>query len=126
MYQTQEPSGGFLVFQLLLLVVTVVSLWKVFQKAGQPGWASIIPIYNIIVLLKIVDKPLWWIILLLIPFVNIVMAFVIYIELAKKFGQGAGFGIGLVLLGIIFFPILAFGNYTYEGVVAQDNDLLDN
>ena len=98
-----------------VIIFLIASIWKVFTKAGQPGWASIIPIYNIIVMLQIVGRPWWWILLLLIPIVNLVIFIIISIDMAKSFGKGAGFGIGLFLLGIIFYPILGFGNATYQG-----------
>jgi len=100
---------------LAIVIILIASFWKVFSKAGQPGWASIIPIYNIIVMLQIVGRPWWWILLLLIPIVNLVIFIIISIDMAKSFGKGAGFGIGLFLLGIIFYPILGFGNATYQG-----------
>jgi uncharacterized membrane protein YoaK (UPF0700 family) len=84
-------------------------------KAGKPGWAAIIPIYNVIVLLQIAGKPLWWIILLFIPIVNLIMAILIGIAVAKKFGKSGGFGVGLALLGFIFYPILGFGDAQYQG-----------
>jgi hypothetical protein len=96
-------------------IAVIASIWKVFTKAGQPGWACIVPIYNLVVILQIAGKPIWWIILMLIPLVNLVVAFMVYIALAKNFGKGAGFGIGLVLLGFIFFPILGFGDARYLG-----------
>jgi hypothetical protein len=102
-------------FCLAIGVVMIAALWKVFTKAGQPGWAAIVPIYNLIVLLNIVGKPLWWIILLMVPFVNIYAIFSIAIALAKSFEKSTGFGIGLVLLGIIFYPILGFGSARYMG-----------
>jgi len=108
-------SGGFLIVMLAFAVIMIASCWKIFTKAGQPGWAAIVPIYNIIVILQIVGKPLWWIVLLLIPLVNIAVAILVYIDLAKSFGKGAGFGIGLVFLGFIFFPILGFGSARYQG-----------
>ena len=83
---------------LVLVVVMIASTWKIFTKAGQPGWASIIPIYNLIVVLQIVQKPLWWIILCFIPLVNFIIMIIIAIELAKSFGKGGGFAIGLILL----------------------------
>ena len=98
---------------LVLVVFFIACIWKVFEKAGQPGWASIIPIYNTIILLKIAGKPWWWIFLLMIPLVNIVFIFMFSIDLAKNFGKGTGFGVGLILLGFIFFPILAFGSARY-------------
>jgi hypothetical protein len=103
------------IIYLAIIVLLIVSMWKVYAKAGKPGWAAIIPIYNIIVLLEIVGKPLWWIILMLIPFVNFVVAIIVYLELAKVFGKGAGFGIGLFFLSFIFFPILAFSDAKYVG-----------
>jgi Family of unknown function (DUF5684) len=96
----------------------IAALWKVFTKAGQPGWASIVPIYNLIILLNIVGKPLWWIILLMIPLVNIYAIFVIAIGLAKSFEKSTGFGIGLVFLSVIFYPILGFGSARYIGPAA--------
>lgn len=104
-----------LAVELAIVVIVIAGLWKVFVKAGKPGWAAIVPIYNIIVILEIVGKPLWWILLFLIPIVNLVMAILVCIELAKCFGKGAGFGIGLALLGFIFFPILGFSDAQYQG-----------
>ena len=106
---------GMIILYLAIIVFLVACFWKVFTKAGKPGWAAIVPIYNLIVLLEIVGKPAWWVILMLIPCVNIVIMFIVYIELAKAFGQSTGFGIGLALLGIVFLPILAFGSSTYIG-----------
>ena len=110
-------GGGIvmLLVQLVIVVVTVASMWKIFTKAGQPGWAALVPIYNIVVLLQIVGKPIWWIVLMLIPLVNIVVAVILSVAVAKSFGKGAGFGIGLMLLSFIFYPILAFGDAQYVG-----------
>jgi hypothetical protein len=99
---------------LAILLLAIIALWKIFTKAGKPGWAAIIPIYNIIVLLEIAGKPAWWVILMLVPFVNIIVAFIVAIAVAKNFGKGTGFGIGLALLGFIFGPILAFGDAQYN------------
>jgi hypothetical protein len=107
-----------LLIGLVVAVIVIAALWKVFVKAGQPGWAVFVPIYNFVVILKIVGRPLWWIILFLIPLVNIVIVFIVYIDFAKSFGKGAGFGIGLALLGFIFFPILGFGDARYAGPAA--------
>jgi hypothetical protein len=100
---------------LAIIVLMIVSMWKVYVKAGKPGWAAIVPIYNFIVLLEIVKKPLWWIILMLIPFVNLVIAIMLMIELAKAFGKGTGFAIGLILLPFVFFPMLAFTDASFQG-----------
>jgi hypothetical protein len=90
-------------------------MWKVFEKAGQPGWASIIPIYNCYILLKIASKPGWWLILMFIPLVNLVIAFITYLGIAENFGKSTGFAVGLFFLPFIFFPILAFGDAQYSG-----------
>jgi hypothetical protein len=88
-------------------------MWVIFTKAGKPGWAAIIPIYNIIVLLEIVGKPIWWIILVIIlPFIFGIWMLNL---LSKSFGKGVGFTLGLIFLGFIFFPILAFGDAKYKG-----------
>ena len=99
---------------LAIALLIVASMWKIFVKAGEPGWAAIIPIYNFLVLLKIAGKPMWWIILLFIPLVNFVILAIVCIALAKNFGKGAGFGLGLLFLGIIFYPILGFGDARYQ------------
>jgi hypothetical protein len=105
---------GFMLFWLAIMLVIVASLWKVFTKAGEPGWAAIIPIYNLFVLAKIAGKPMWWGLLMLIPFVGFIMFIIVCIALAERFGKGAGFGVGLGLLGIVFFPILGFGDSQYR------------
>lgn len=98
---------------LLVLVLLVVSIWKVFTKAGQPGWASLVPIYNVVVLLKIAGKPWWWIFGLLVPLLNLAVIILTYVALAKTFGKDVGFALGLVFLSFIFFPLLAFSDATY-------------
>jgi len=100
---------------LAILVGIIAGIWKVFTKAGKPGWAAIVPIYNLIVLLEIAGKPLWWIILFFIPIANLVAAIMVSIAVAEKFGKGSGFGVGLALLGFIFYPILGFGDAKYQG-----------
>jgi hypothetical protein len=106
-------SGLFIFILILFIIFPIICLWKVYSKANQPGWAAIVPIYNLVVLLEIVHRPLWWIILMLIPCVNIVIVFIVYIDLAKVFGKGTGFGLGLIFLPFIFIPILAFGSAQY-------------
>ncbi len=98
---------------LALGVVYIAAIWRVFTKAGQPGWAAIVPIYNLIVLLRIVGRLWWWVLLILIPIVNIVILFMVAIDLGKCFGKGAGFGVGLVFLPFIFYPMLAWGDARY-------------
>ena len=111
-----EDAGGFgttMWVILALVLVSVVGVWMVFVKAGRPGWASIIPIYNVFVLVDIVGKPWWWVILLLVPIVGFVMAILISIALAERFGKGPLYGLGLALLGFIFYPMLGFSDATY-------------
>ena len=118
---------------LAIAVFMIITMWKIFEKAGKPGWAAIIPIYNVIVLLEIVGKPVWWVILFLVPFVNYVFIIWTYNMLSKSFGKDEGFTVGLVLLNIIFFPILAFGDAKYQGPYGlngqqqqtNDEDVLD-
>jgi len=123
-----ESMGMFgLLAYIGVIVLVIVSIWKIFEKAGKPGWAAIIPIYNMIVLLEIVRKPIWWIVLMLIPLVNIVVAIIVYVELAKAFGKSAGFGIGMIFLSFIFLPMLAFGDDQYlDGAASSSGGALDS
>jgi hypothetical protein len=108
--------GTFFFLYLILIVIIIVGMWKVFTKAGQPGWASIVPFYNNYVLVvEICKKEILWFILMFIPFANIVAAWVICMETARKFGKSEGFGIGLFFLPFIFWPMLGFGSAQYEG-----------
>jgi len=101
---------------IALIVVIIAGMWKVFEKAGQPGWAAIIPFYNMYVLTcQIAKKEILWFVLMFIPLVNIVAAIIVSIEVAKKFGKSELFGVGLALLGFIFYPMLGFGDAEYEG-----------
>jgi len=106
---------GIMICYLAVLLLIIIGMWKVFEKAGKPGWAAIIPIYNLVVLLEIVGKPIWWIILMLIPLVNLIVYIIVLIELAKRFGKGIGFALGLLFLPFIFFPVLGFGSAQYHG-----------
>lgn len=98
----------------LFVLITFESQWKIFKKAGKKGWASIVPIYNIIVLLEIVKKPVWWLVFLLIPFVNIVFAIWITNLLSIRFGKDEGFTIGLIFLPFIFYPLLGMSKVKYS------------
>ena len=102
---------------LAIIVFLIASVWKVFTKGGQPGWAALIPIYNMYVLLKVAGKPGWWLILFFIPIVSIVFGILALAGLAANFGKGVGFVIGLIFLPFIFFPILGFGAAKYSPVV---------
>ena len=104
---------------LVFLVVMLAGAWKTFAKAGKPGWACIIPIYNVIVMCEIAGRPLWWaLVISFIPCVIPIMGLILMIDFAKSYGKGAGFGIGLLLLGFIFYPMLGFGDAKYIGPAA--------
>ena len=113
-YAAQGMSSIVVICWLAVVVLLIASWWKVFTKAGKPGWAAIIPIYNYIVLLQIAGKPVWWIFLFLIPLANIVVIILMYAGISRNFGKGTGFTLGLIFLGIIFFPILAWGSAQYQ------------
>jgi len=115
-----EGGIGFFgwLFYMAVIVLMLVSMWKVFVKAGKPGWACLIPVYNTLVMLEIVGKPWWYLLLMLIPIVNIVIWIMISLDMARVFGKGSGFGIGLAFLPMIFYPILAFGDAKYQGAPA--------
>ncbi|MBS1616692.1 MAG: hypothetical protein JST06_11315 [Bacteroidetes bacterium] len=103
------------IFWLALVLFYLYCSWKLFEKAGREGWEGIIPIYNLYVMIRFVGKPGWWLILFIIPFVNFIFLIWTYNMLSKSFGKDEGFTIGLVLLGAIFFPILALGSARYIG-----------
>lgn len=113
---TPVPAGvaafgtGMMITSLAFAVLMIASMWKVFEKAGEPGWAAIVPIYNVIILLKIVGKPVWWVILYIIPFVNLIAHILVSIALANRFGKSGGFAAGLIFLPFIFYPLLAWGD----------------
>jgi hypothetical protein len=106
------------IIYIAVIVILIAALWQVFVKAGEAGWKAIIPIWNTLVLLRIVGREWWWIILMLIPIVSLVVWIIVAIDLAKSFGRGTGFAIGLILLPFIFLPILGFGSDTYRGPAA--------
>lgn len=126
---TSAESGAGSVFMMLYLVlifaiilVSIVGTWKMFEKAGQPGWASIVPFYNTYILVKIAGRPGWWFLLYLIPFVNIVVSIIIAIDIAKKFGKSDLFGIfALWLFSFVGYLILGFGDAKYNTEVHSNN-----
>jgi hypothetical protein len=119
---TAALLGTLAVFGIIGLIITVIAIvvmWKTFAKAGQPGWAAIVPIYNLYVLTQIGGRPGWWTVLLLIPGVNVVVLAILSIDVAKSFGKDAVFGIvGLWLFSIVGYAILGFGNAQYRGPAA--------
>jgi len=113
------------VIGLALIVLAIAGIWRTFEKAGQPGWAAIIPIYNLIVLLQVARKPIWWILLFLVPIVNLIVSILVPMEVARRFGKGTGFGLGLAFLGFIFFPILGFGDAQYQAAPPSNAEVFD-
>ena len=109
------PGPVFWICYFAIIILLIAAIWKVFSKAGQPGWAAIIPIYNIYVMCKVAGRPGWWLLLMLIPFVNLIIAIILSVDIAKRFGKGIGFAIGMILLPFIFWPILGFGSAQYQG-----------
>ena len=100
-------------------LLVIVCLWKIYAKAGQPGWSSIVPFYNMYVQLQIVGRPEWWLVLMFVPLVNMVVGIIVLIDLAKSFGKSAAFGVvGLVLFSVVGLPMLAFGSARYVGPAA--------
>lgn len=109
------PGPVFWICELIFVVLIIASLWKVFSKAGQPGWPAIIPIYNVYIMCKVAGRPGWWLLLMLIPVVNVIIAIILNVDIAKRFGKGVGFAIGMIFLPFIFWPIIAFGSAQYQG-----------
>lgn len=104
---------------LLLTIAIIAGMWLIFEKAGEAGWKAIIPIYDIYILLVIIGRPGWWLILFFIPLVNFIVWIVTMIDLAKSFDRGIGFGIGLMFLPVIFYPLLGFSDMQYYGPAAK-------
>jgi len=107
--------GFIFLLELAVIILVIAGMWKAFEKAGQPGWACLIPIYNFYIMIKIGGKPGWWLVLMLIPVVNIVYYVWTVNMISKSFGKDEGFTVGLLLLGIVFWPILGFGDAKYIG-----------
>jgi len=109
---------GFLLVVIVVALVLTVSMWIVFDKAGEPGWAAFVPGYNTWVLAEIADKPGWWGLVMFFsayipyigPLVGLVLSLVISIGVAKAFNRGVAFGVGLCLVPFVFYPILAFSS----------------
>jgi hypothetical protein len=112
---------GFVMLLVYLAIVAAIlaGMWKAFEKMGRQGWEGIVPIYNIYVLLQIFGQPAWFLVLLIIPLVNIVFMILLCIEVAKGFGKGTGFGVLLALVGFVMWPILGFGDARWQGSQAK-------
>jgi len=106
--------GPLVLVWLALILLMIASVWRVFTKAGKPGWACLVPFYNLFVMIEIAGKPAWWFLLFFIPLANLIAMILIYAGIAERFGKGGGFVVGLILLPIVFFPILGFGGARYQ------------
>ena len=104
-----------MVVWLVVCLTVLAGIWKTFTKAGQPGWGVLVPIYNFYLMTKIAQRPAWWLILMFVPVVNLIVAVVLSMDIAKHFGKGSGFGVGLAFLGFVFYPILGFSSAQYDG-----------
>ena len=113
---TIAGAGVLLIVPMAIVIFMIAAVWKVYTKAGQPGWAVLIPIYNVYILLKIAGKPGWWLLLMFIPIVNVVIGILAVAGLSANFSKGGGFVIGLLLLPFIFYAILGFGSAKYTPV----------
>jgi uncharacterized protein DUF5684 len=103
------------VIYAILIVLEIAAVWMLFTKARQPGWAAIIPIYNAVVMMRVAQRPGWWVILMFIPVVSLIVGIVIALDIARLFGKSGAFAIGLIFLSFIFVPILGFGSAQYQG-----------
>lgn len=126
-YQSTALTGAFATFILLFgllsfaaLIISVISMWRLFEKAGKPGWASIVPIYSSIVMIEIVGKPMIWILWLLIPCTAPIFTIWLLNLFLKSFGKSEGYTVGVILFPFIFLPMLAFGNNPYLGPTAAE------
>ncbi len=133
MYDTNSSAffafiGAYIIIFLIIAIIEIIALWKLFEKAGKPGWAAIIPIYNIYIMLEIAGLQWWWLLILLfaylIPVIGLLIAaaagFYIILKFVQSYGKDVGFAIGAFLLGFIFLPILAFSKDTqYIGPAGQ-------
>lgn len=121
--QSNQPAdaGGAVLFLILFVAIWIVAglaYYGIFKKARQPAWAAFVPIYNFVILLKVVGRPVWWLLLFLIPLANIVFIIIVYNDLSKSFGKDVAFTIGLIFLSWIFLMILSYGSATYRGPAA--------
>ncbi|MDP2964589.1 MAG: DUF5684 domain-containing protein [Pelolinea sp.] len=113
-FDLEGPAAIIIIlFSLIFSAFYVFCAWCIFEKAGKPGWAALIPFFNNFVELQIVQRPWWWLLLMFIPAVNVVLAVIIIFDLAKVFGKDNGFAFGLLFLAPIFMPILALGDSVY-------------
>ncbi|MDE6847602.1 MAG: hypothetical protein K2J99_17780 [Lachnospiraceae bacterium] len=113
-----NDAAGSIVYSLVMLAIAVVALiglWKVFEKAGKPGWGAIVPFYNLYCLFEMSFGTGWLFLLMFVPCVGQIMLIIMWVKLAVAFDKGVGFGIGILFLPFIFLPMLGFGDARYVG-----------
>ena len=125
----EDESGGWvttieIALAFAVALVLIVGNWKMYEKAGKPGWGCVIPIYMWVLLLEIAGKPIWWIALFIIPIVDIFVWFSIHLSLARNFGKSTGFGIAMAFFPFVFYAILGFGDARYQGATTHSGGLL--
>src|SRR5690554_2548856 len=120
MYNNEISTFGIIIYVAIFLLL-IIAQWKIFVKANKPGWACLIPIYNVIVLLEIIGKPWWWLLLFFVPIANVVIAIWMTNLLSKSFGKDEVFTVGLILLPFVFYPILGLGDAKYNGPAGAAN-----
>lgn len=120
MYNNEISTFGIIIYVAIFLLLTIAQ-WKIYVKANKPGWACLIPIYNVIVLLEIIGKPWWWLLLFFVPIANVVIAIWMTNLLSKSFGKDEVFTVGLILLPFVFYPILGLGDAKYNGPAGAAN-----
>ncbi len=107
--------AGFGIGIIIVAAFYFFCAWRLYSKGNQPAWGFLVPFLNLYLLIKMVGKPDWWILLFMVPFVNIIMGIMLIHNISKSFGHGTGFTLGLIFLGPIFYPILALGSSKYVG-----------
>ena len=114
-YQTMF-SGVWTIIWIAVAILVIAGVWKTFVKAGKPGWGALIPFYNYYLMIKIAGRPGWWLILLFIPFVNVVIWIIVSLGIAENFGHGVGYGLLLFFFPYIMYLVLGFGSDEYKPV----------
>lgn len=103
------------VIALVLVVLVIAAVWRIFAKAGEPGWKALIPFYNLYIEYKLFWGNGWLFLLTCIPIVNVVVGIMLCHKMSKAFGHGVGFTLGLIFLPYIFMVILGFNGDEYQG-----------
>lgn len=115
---SSSGSGAELIFLLVyfvFIIVMIVGIWKMFSKAGHPGWLAIIPVVNLYIMCKIGGRPGWWLILFFLPIISLIFWIILSNDISKSFGRGIGTTLGLIFIPFVFYPILGFGSAQYQG-----------